>query len=782
MNASGGLVRSTLRRDEYVSMAATNRSSGARDEDEEVTCTVTIGLRGLLLRETNREYPEKNTVLRVWHPGFLDFQYVGHQELMRAVRNGDMTTYVPLVFKKVRPSKFDRAKRVLTLPESAMLGLQLFAQTANDAGQDCVKPQGAYRGVLLRRVHVDYGTLQTPITSFKDVMFIEECLEGMRVPGTAYESSDGIKATATEMYVRTVLRGAKTEFVSSAFGSLTAGNYNDRARNMIRSHVTELYNYHETVRISVAKARKYYSLQYKVAEGISLPASAYMMHMMGPDSVPPSAGVVHALFASAINAHPEFAETTAKSGARTPTDLWVLICDEFINSDAAPTPRDPATGPTFMDCLRVAMHVLTAYPNSVPYLLDMEVDTTGKVKGNPQLYAHAVEAMHSAGNAGGTYNEEYSCTESVERFACAVMETYGTDCEDFAMFAYWLKNMIQKTYIASDDHVLRTLARVYELFIACVSHMFCKGDDAQTVKDDGVYHFATYMLPRLYVSECWERAKPSTNLFAQRIHGARAWEKNYRAHLGAFIIEGTNTVDAAQFRMCEHIEGLRESNTQRACAGIRGISTNTTRQFLNVFHSYVYANPKQLSGFYRWTLSMFCGETDRPNIIDLAFFDGSAKGVRVEALASMSNTVSIRQIVRYEKQMFDLCHELIELYRPPYNGLVAVSDRTEMELIACIHSLSPKLRALDGSPPRDIAARRRHVRVHVQHLDFSVQHKDRSMAIIHGLEELAAHIPAKSAQICANVVGASWATACDLTETANDHMHTVVQLYFIFYY
>lgn len=751
-------------------------------DGEDVTLSVKIGLRGFLGRETHGQYPEKNLVLRVWHPAFMDFQYIRHDQLASAEHNGELTMFPPLVFSKLRRSKFDPANRELRLHHDAALGLQMFAQTENDSTQDCVKPQGACWSVMLRDVHVPSTSARPPVTSYRNVKFVAECLEGAGVPGAPGVYSDGVKATATELVVYSQLKGAAARFVKSEFGSLEAARFSDTARSMIYAAVSELRDYHENVRVAAEKLCKYYSLQYKIAPGVAVPASAYLLHMMDADSVPPSARLVRALFHAALSAHPEF--TAAAGAGTTPEKVWVARCAEYLDTSAAPSrrARAPAEDVTFVDCLRVAMHVLTAYPNAVPYLLDMEIDTTGRAKGNPRMYEHAMTAMRSGGDAGGTYDEACALSEPVERFACAVMETYGTDCEDFAVYAYWLKNKIQRTFATSSDAVLRTLARVYELFVACVTHMFCKGDDAQNTVDDGVYHFATYMLPRVYMRECWLRAHPALDVFSVRVDGVRAWEADYRKHLGAFIIEGTNTVDAAQFRLDAYTEKLRADNTQCACTGIRGISLPASQHRINVFHSYVYAKPNQLSGFYRWALGMFCGESSRPDVLDMAFFANGHKGVRVEDLAAMRDTVEVRQVVRYEKAMLRLCGELIDIYRPPYRGLTAVDVMSEQGLVACILGVAPKLRAIVGPPPAGVDACRRHVRVHMQHLDFSHQRTKRAEELGRALEEYATNMRATRATIHANVLGATWVTACDLCETSNTHLHTVVQLFVIFYY
>jgi len=758
-------------------MAASVTSS----PDDGVALHVTIGLRGFLGRETHGPYPEKNLVLRVWHPAFMEFKYIRHDQLVAASHNGEMTMYEPLVFTQLRQSKYDAVHREIVLPRDALLGLQMFAQTENDSGQDCAKPQGAYWGVLLRNVHMP--AMQAPVVTYKSVAFVSECLEGSAVPGARGTYSDGVKASAVELVVYARLVNATARFVPSEFGSLEVARFSDRARSMLHSFVAELRDFHEGARVACEKLRKYYSLQYKIASGIALPASAYMLHMMGPDSVPPSARLVRGLISAALSAHPEFTTAaTCQANNTSAADVWVARCEEYLNSARARPPRSPSSDVTFVDCLRVAMHVLTAYPNAVPYLLDMEIDTTGRTKGNPRMYEHATSAMQSGGNAGGTYDESWALSEPVERFACAVMETYGTDCEDFAMYAYWLKNMIQKTYATSTDAVLRTLARVYELFVACVTHMFCKGDDGQGTTDDGVYHFATYMIPRVYMSECWRRGQPAVDVFAERVAGARAWESDYRSHLGVFIIEGTNTVDSAQFRMDQYTENLRETNTQSACAGIRGISRAESQRRINVYHSYVFAKPNQLSGFYRWVLGMFCGEGSMENVIDMAFFGGGTKGARVEDLAAMRDTVEVRQVVRYERAMLKLCRELIDVYRPPYRGLVAVNEYTEPDLVACVLGLAPKVAALVQAPPPTLEQCRRHVRIHLQHLDFSKQRLKRAEELARALEEYAAHVHAKSATVHANILGATWVTACDLCETANGHLHTVVQLFVIFFY
>lgn len=761
--------------------ASASFMGGLRADPPQITCTVTLGMRGFTPRETHKDYPEKNFVLRVWHPGFRDFHYVRHADLMRAHESKHMVTFAPMVFRVPRPSKVDGKDRVMYLSENASLGLALFAQTENDSQQDCVKESGSYRRVMLKDVHVNKTTAHGVSRSYEHVVFISECLEGMRVPGTTNVVANGVKATAAEMTVLCILEGATPVFVPSTFGGLGVDAFDARAHEVLRCHMRETQKYHEAQPINGNKMRKYYSLQFKIAEGLALPASAYMLFMMGKDGAPPSPAVVRAMFAAALSMHPEFygksrPPLTAQASAEKE---WLEVCEEWLASDRAPKDRDPAVTVTFMDALRVAMALLTVYPNSVPYILDMEVDTTGKLKGRPEPFAHAM----SAGDEAEVYDEAYAIVQPVECFSSAAMENAGTDCEDYAMYAYWLKNSIQRTYLASMDNILRTLARVYELFVAAVAHMFCKGDDDQLEEDDGVYHFAGYMFPRRYMEECWMRSGANVNLFAKRNAGARAWENDYRDHLGVFILEGTNTVDAAQFRLSKYHEDVRATNATRAATGIRAITDEQTQRRINVYHSYVYPSERQLSRFYRWVCAMFCGETDRENVIDFAFVERGGKCVRVESLAEMSSGVSVHQIQRYEQSTLALCNEVIDLYRPPYRGLSDAGVTQAPELVQCVLSHAPVLSSIiAAAPPETMEARRRNVRVHLQHLDFTEERTPRAAELGKALDEIAIATSATSAQVFANVLGGTWAMPCNLCETASGVHHMVVQMCVIYYY
>lgn len=746
------------------------------------TCKVSLSFRGFTPRETHGEYPEKNFVLRIWHPGFLDFGLVSHYDLMKANHVHQFVSMPEFTFRRPRPSAYDAKKGELRLPYDAALGLTLMVQTENDAGQDCVKEGGSYRHVMLRDVHVNNTTGHGIDKRYPNVQFVSECLEGMRVPGTSDCFSDGIKATAVEMRVQCTLDGAVPKFVPSAYGPLSVGHFDSRARGMLHAFTRELLAFHETVPVNVNKARKYYSLQYKIAEGVAIPASAYMLHMMAADSIPPSPRVVRAFFLAALSVHPEFFSKPRPplSAQETAVQNWIAACEAWLGSDTAPREGDPSVNITLLDCMRVATTVLTVYPNSVPYILDMEVDTYGKLKGRPTPFAHAMEGDEDDGEV---YDEAYSLAEPVENFSCAAMCNAGTDCEDYGMFAYWLKNMIQRTYASSSDSLLRTLARVYELFVGCVPHMDCKGDDTQLEKDDGVYHYAMYMFPRRYMEACWLRSGASVNLFAERTKFARSWEADYKKHLGVFLIEGTNTVDAAQFRTPAYYEGIRETNTTKASAGMRAVQDAASKRRMNVYHSYVFGRGGQLSGFYRWACSMFCEETSRNNVLDFAFMEHDVKCVRVERIAEMSDAVSVQQIARYEPATLALCHEIIDLYQPPYRGLDEAPVETDPDLVKKILALSPVLRRmLLASPPEEMAARRRNVRVQLQDHDLSEQRGSRTKELVRALEEFAAGMNATGVQIFANVLGGTWAMPCDMTLARTGTNYLVVQLCVIFYY
>lgn len=768
-------------------MAAPVNSISGHGAD--VWTSVSIQIAGFTARETNGEYAEKNVLMRVTHHGFHDSHIIGRDELRRAMNNSAIVQFGPFVFKKPRARYMSDSGQKMTLPYDSILELQLFAQTANSSEQDCVKTEGAFRQILLRNQHNDNTSRMNASVDYNNVRFVCECTEGMFRPGSRSEIMDGIKASAKLIRVRAVASGHVVAFQrAEGYTTLSVMGMDDRARgrlqNAIRAHQVE----NENAPVSAEKLRHYYSLQYKLAEGIALPASTYMYHMMSRESMPVPMGVVRKMFECALDEHPEFGDPSSNmlAGREAPDKLWLARSNAYLS--AMKRGDVPAVNPatqddvTFIDCLKVAMSVLTAYPNAVPYLLDMEIDATGKQKCDADMFAHVYSDDLPA--TGEKYDASLSAVAPVERFAQAVMESYGTDCEDFAIFSHWLKLSIQTQFINSSDPIMRTLAKIYELFISCVMHMFCTGDDAQNETDDGVYHFALYMIPRMYMADCWKRGGAAVEIFSKRTKDAREWEADYKKHLGVFVVEGTNTVDPAQFEISAANRQLRTSNTQHACLGIRNIASVDTQKRLNVYHSYVFAKPTQLSGFYRWALSMFCTETDRDNVIDMGLFNArTQKGVRVEALAEMRGDVKIKQTFRYEKPLYDLCMSLLELYRPPYRGLTDTDEKDEPALVGCILASSPRLRKLAGAArPTKISDRRRNVRVHIQHLDFSAKYKHRAQDIVTGLEEFSIGMNATSLQICSKVLGATWCSPDDMTLTRTDTKHRVVKLFVIFFY
>lgn len=770
-------------------------SEGAKDAvSRKVMIEVEIGMADFSPLDVFGNFQENQMVLRIWYPGFVEQHHIPYDKLMVARNNPQITTVARVVFNNVRQSRISRGSKrddTLMLHADAMLGLELYAHTRNSSGQACVKFEGAFREARLRDLHLEGTTAAVHAQIFRDVRFISECLEGTNMPGG--RSIDGIKAMVKQLSVRVTIRSGTVVFAPrGVYGSLAVRGFSDDAKNMLMASIRELCDFHNKVDLAAPKLRQYYSLNYKVAEGIMLPASAYMMHMMSPDATPLPAGVAQKMLRASLMTHTVFGSEgiNAAHGVGSPVDEWVKYTQAFLAMPNGPGRERTLGEVSFLDCVDVAMAVLTEYPNSVPYILDMEVNLHGREKSYADMYDH----LKSASGAPDTKLTAAvrkqlaaaipeSARVPVERFARMVMDTYGSDCEDFGMYEYWLKTQIQRNFLASPNLALRTLAQVFEMYVAFVPHMFCKGDDKNLAKDDGVYHHSMYMIPRKYMEACWMRGGARKNIFTKCVAGARAWESDYRQHLGVHIIEGTSAVSSVQFQLNTAHTNLRMENTQRSCTGLRNVRNDHVKSQIKVLHTWVSETPP-MSGFFRWSLAGFCSESDRGDYLDFCWLDSRRrKGVRVEELAAMTDEPQLNVIIQYNPVLTGLCENVLEVYRQPYTGLVDVRELDEPALPEFVFHHSTVLRKLSAQPlPSSVAARRRCVVVYVQHLDFSACFKKRPSEIIKGLEEFAVGMQATALEVNAPVLGATWCSPTCMTETRTGVVHRAVNLSFVFYY
>ena len=738
--------------------------------------------------ETTGEYAETDFVLRVWHPCFRDMYCIPANSMAKARYTDTLVPVASVEFKDPWPEYIDKHGN-LEVPDDASLGMHLYAKTFNDLDQDCVKYQGAFRGVTLS----GFAAIRVPgyptSCTYTDVEFIDEAIESSVIAYPVRHTSTGVKACIDKMVVTmiSITRGASLKPMSPALG---VANFDVASRERLNSFVAEISNFHNRVPLAVPNLRKYYSLQYKVAPNVILPASAYMIQVMDERSEKVSGEVAMQLLTCTLAEHPEFHESSTDLGkiVRSPLEAWISKCEEYLECNVISGPdchtTDTDGALSFMDCLIVAMETLSCEPTAEPYLLDIEADTYSRRKSH--FYTRSTDAKSASKHVH--HPDLVTSTVPVERFATSIMEGYGPDCEDDDMFEYKLKQDIQRQFISSPNRALRTLARIYELFIAFGTHMKCKGDDNEREIDDGVYHHALYILPRVYVEECCSRNGTQKNPFSKRTKGSRPWETLYANFLGVFIIEGTNTVCPAQFTFVDRVvEDIRNENAMAACTGLNGVKDHTATKLLRVYNSLVYSQPKQLSSFYRWACGFFTEEGDDPLLLDYCFTNiHRQKGVRVEQLAAMTDGVCITPVVKYTPAVMALCKRVLALYRYPVKTIAHVdqddADRHINGLMKVIMANKYISDMCSRKSPSTCKERRAYVRVHVQHLDFSTTHGTRCSQMIRALEEVGRAISATAVEVNIHSLGGIWCAAENMKETRDNKIQCLLKVSLTYFY
>jgi hypothetical protein len=755
----------------------------ANNEDWDGALRVTLGFSRFYPYESKGDYGEKDFVLRLWHPSFQDVHYVRSSDLARSKYTDDITNMRSVEFRSPFPENIDN-RGDLIVRSDAFLGLNLYCDTANENGQFCVKYEGTFRDVSL----ADFKALTVPGNKqemvYDNVYFVSEAMEGGVVSTPYRHVSSGRKAFAKRMAVTLSVHKCIVR-IKDVDVSLSPKNFDYASKKKLDSFVDRLVQYHMRVPICAEKLRYYYSVYYKIAPNLILPASAYMLQLTDPRGEKMSGEVVLELMNATIASHPELGDLRdgSKHEYCTALNNWLSVCNTYLDctSDEIPAGKlkNGCDSVTFMDCLIVAMEVLSCEVTSEPYLLDMETDTYARTKTQYHTHDTAVVKEDTSG---------IQTAIPVERFASSLTEGYGPDCEDGGGFEYKLKHDIQSQFLSSSNNVLRTLARIYELFIAFHSHVACKGDDRQTVCDDGVYHHTLYMLPRMYVAECSMRSHDKKNIFSARTQNHRGWEKEYKKHMGVFIVEGTNTVCPAQFTFQDdEIQAIREDNTVAACCATGDMRDPKIASIIRLYHSVVYPQPYQLSPFYRWGLAAFSHEGDDKNILDYSFTSrNGTKGIRVEKLAEISDSVCVRPIIRYTDQVLELCKQVLSVYKYPPKVFVHIDEHTAHDYIKSLKSAimtNKYISEMSAKPlPASIRDRRRYFRLDVQHLDLCSGHRNRPRQILAALEQAGRAVNCISIDVNVHVLGGTWCAAEDMSKTQDDVVHCLIKVSLTYYY
>lgn len=627
-----------------------------------------IRLKGYKPSLSGGEYPEVKQALCVWHPAFEDACWFTYDQLYPA----EIGQEVKLIasFRKWRMGmRPDNVHLPISLHASSILGLDLYAGTANKQKQLCIKPNGSYTSLRLSLLQ-DYRKV-TPgsIVTLRNIEFISAHLKAELSSGGDKNKHLASKAEIGMFSVRVIESSHSFVFQNGEDDKITTNI--EAAVTTIRSFIVDQYQmYFKRREPLVEKMKDYYSLRYVTAPGVYIPSSGYMVRMTAPDIPGISRDAVHRMFYSALRGRPEIKNDK----------MWLSVTKAFMsNYGEKPdvfsgdleeyVSRNESLKDIFKDCLKIAMDMLTLFSTSVPYLVDMEWRGY-RVSGHRQRESEDVQ--------------------EVERFWPAT-DTVGHDCEDSGVDADFVKRAIEKMNIMTQamgsilqftniEHpIFYMLSQIFSMFKSCVTQMFCSGDDEQTVKDDGIFHYAAYCIPRVYMYHCELRGytDPGGNWMytPEPPSGVRKWEENYREYFGgSFILEGTNTTDPAQFKYSRQQKEIREQVSAESYM-VRKRMQKAVTETVNILHSEIFAGDSMaLSTFYKYAISCFRGDSPihrEKRVFDYAWYDRSRGGrfsyaVRVESLANLDSSVAISPIMAYDEQVFSMVEQIIKTYCKPY--------------------------------------------------------------------------------------------------------------------
>lgn len=638
------------------------RTSKSPDSNEGLTLEIRISNYEPLLRVG--KYPEVKQALRVWHPAFEDAHTFTYEELHPARVGKEAILYVPFrKFRKgIRPAN---TQIPIMLHASSILGLDLYAATANKQGQKGIKPNGSYTNFLLSTLQDHKTSSRTNTVTHTNIEFISAHLRAELTTGDKNQHLAS-KARIGKFSVTVIESSHYYNFETGEKDSVTTEL--DNTVTSIRTFIVDKYQMYFRRRTPmVAKMQDYYSLRYVIAPGVYVPSSGYIIRMTSPQIPEISNDTIYRMFTASLHGHPEikdekmwlsvvktFLSSTLQYPEKTPGDWSIYVHDPKKLKDV------------FMDCLKVAMDILVLFSTSVPYLVDME---------------------WRGERVPGHRETESQDMQEVERFWPAT-QTYGHDCEDSGVHADFMKHTIAAMRTKSNleqaselSHpIIYILSQVYKLFNSCVMQMFCSGNDRQIVKDDGIFHYACYCIPRLYMYDCEMRGYNDGGIWTyepEKPTNVKAWEEDYREYLGAFILEGTNTTDSAQFKYSSLQNNIRKQIAAEAY-NARKRMTKTVVETVNMLHSEIYAGDSHtLSAFYKYAISCFRGDSPihrKERVFDYVWYDSNRGGrtgwgVRVEALSNMENYVAISPIMKYDEQIYNNTIQLIDTYCQLYTPL-----------------------------------------------------------------------------------------------------------------
>lgn len=586
-------------------------------------------------------YPESRNFLRFFHPCFEDFVDISASELDQARgKSGKLVTTIQFE----RPKKVFWNQKNVHYPQWALFGVSMYCLTKNSADQLCIKPNGTLipRLNLSEILNGELHLRRLKIESIHTIVELGTKREKVYVKGTIGEL--GIKKLSSNDFY--YIQSSSSNALIREFKVFKAA----MKKIIVESYKPAFQEFNIAV---PQKITGYFSPQYMTNGGDVLPLSAYMIRSSMPSTVFPDFDEMQAALEAKIEDYPEM------GGVKE----FIRIAREYLDN---PKLQDPSRGNTdirrrWFLCMEIAIAITCMYNNSVPYLMDME--NVGKRPSGP-MTSSPFKPFEELGSRPKNYID-------VERMFDAE-KSYGHDCEDSAMNADLRKRSLNPEIIKirnggkTISQELRIVSEIYELFVCCVTAMFCGGNDSQSEKDDGIFHFCAVFIPRIYFMQMEMNGRVPRHACMKIPSNLRDWEYlyntdvdekgNFSGQIGVMYGEGTNTVSPAQFKYDPVVEQARLARAQFLHENYNYF--HGMEDWLNVHHSNVYAqSDMHMSSFYKYFISCIVGDGNyrrRTGIYDYQFTmldrRDNTYGVPVEALSKGNPNVALKPIFVYEEQ------------------------------------------------------------------------------------------------------------------------------------
>ena len=618
--------------------------------------------------EPAAKYPEDGNFLRFWHPCYVDFVDIPAAVMRKARGKGAGT----MIVEFVEPRKSLRASSHVEMPASATFGVNMYCRTRNSSGQLCIKPNGIVNPIIpmwdviktgdYRRNNVKIISMQTAVELRNESHAVKGTIrpltiEKMRSSDFMYKELESSNRLMQNY-----------ELFASAMKRIVQDSYKPAFLSLNHAYPP--------------KVRGYFSPQYMTNGGDVLPTSSYMIRTCMEDATMPDSAELQRAFDICLEQHPEM-EGVGE---------FRRVASAYLNSFT----KDPSKGDAdlrrkWFTCMEIAIGMTCVYNNAVPYLMDMEHVGVTPLH---NLRSNAINPHAELGRRSKDWVE-------VERMMDAEKD-YGHDCEDSAMNADLRKRALNPDRLHAEglwseiSDELRLIALIYELFVSCVVQMFCGGNDAQTEKDDGIFHFCSMFIPRAYYARMEFNGRVPAAKRMPLPQTMRPWEREYKVgydkngktygHIAVMYGEGTNTVCPSQFAYDPVVEQGRAD--VQSFLRMHGQGLGPIEEWVNIYHANVYAtNRAHLSSFYKQALSCIVGDGAHhreEGIYDYMFsMQGrlGSYGVPVEAMAIGDDRVALKAIMTYKQTEIEAI-ETVLAFRAQTYGAYEPSSPMQRRLAA----------------------------------------------------------------------------------------------------